>query len=142
MYIYIIVILFLVCIYYLFKSENFISFMANLSEYGPQPIIICTKYIKNTNNIKILEIYSNHTYKIYIESNVLEGMIPDNIWRTIELAMDIGKKYNGKKYSQQDGINLTYHNIWINGYNINLGIFAKKDMPSDLYQLKEIFTLL
>ena len=154
----IVVILILISIWYLSKSESFISFMASLSEYGPQPLIILTKYIPNetsrgkilypevdnfTKSMTILEIFINQTYKVYSDDGLVrEGVVPDYLWDYVKYLNDVAPQYAGKKYCEFVGKDMTYYYMWVNGYLINLGIFAQNCTPIELYPAKKLFELM
>jgi len=136
-----------------YKNEAFISYTANLSEYGPQPFMIVTRYIPNnlkyseidnyTKYLQIMEIFLNQTYKIYSDDGFIrEGIIPEYLWNNIKLINKLAINYSTTKYCHFIGNDLTYHYIWANGYIIDLGIFAEKCVPYELLFFKNIYELM
>lgn len=152
-----IIVIILLLIYYFSKSESFISYMASFSEYGPQPLFILTRYIPNdvngkisypslngfTKSLDVLEIFLDRTFKTYSDDGfVREGVIPDYLWEYVSYLYDVAPRYNGKKYCQFTGKDMTYYYMWVNGDLIDLGIFAQNCVPLDLYPSKKLFALM
>lgn len=154
-YIIIIVLLLLLFYYLSYSSEKFISFMASLSEYGPQPMIVFTKYVPNSNSagkmnypeidpftksLKVLEIFDNQTYKTYSDDGfVREDMVPDYLWGYIKYLVRIAPRYMDRSFCQCQGNNMTQYYMIVNGITINMGIFGEGCTPVDLYPAKKIF---
>lgn len=152
----IIIVLFIILIFSILSHEGFISFTANLSEYGPQPLIIMTKYKiivddpaytelnSNLQRLTVLEIYNNQTFKIYGEPEVYEGIVPGYLVPHIDDAINLSPYYNGKRYCQTTVPNprLNLYKAWVNGYDIDMGTAFGCCFPADLNCLKQISRLL
>jgi|GEM_PF-3634164 len=157
-YLIVVVILILLILVWTFRNEKFISFMADLSEYGPQPLLILTKYIPDinsqlkmnypeldnyTNTLVVLEIFSNQTYKVYSDDGLVrEGIVPEYLWIHVKYLYDIAQWYHNKSFCNFVGQGLTKYYLWVGGYNIDLGIFAEGCVPDDLYRTKSLFNLM
>jgi hypothetical protein len=152
----VIVLLILLLVYWISQSETFISFMTTLSEYGPQPYIIMTKYVPNNKNGKIaypdldkftkslvvLEIYTNQTYKVYSDDGLVrEGIVPAYLWDYVKQLDQVAPYYHQQSFCNFIGKDMTYYYIWVNGYIIDLGIFSQC-IPIELYPAKKLLELM
>lgn len=154
MHIFIIIIILLILLFLTTNfSETFISYTANLSEYGPQPYIILTKYIPNKlvyseldatiKKLKVLEIFKDKTYKVYSDDGLVrEGIINNNMWQVVLNLDYVAKNYNNKQYCDFKKHNVTHYSLWVNGYSIDLGLFAECCTPVELYSAKKLFELM
>ena len=150
----IVLILILILLYYIWSGETFISFTANLSEYGPQPIMIISKFQSNkvtpayteldamTRYLTVLEVYNNQTYKTYSDDGLVrEGPVPGYLWDIIRRALDLAPDYAGRHYCKTNNNRLTQYNFWINGYNIDMGAMMPCCIPGELMMMKKIMIL-
>ena len=150
-----VLVLIIVLIYYFKPFEKFISYMNDeLSQYGPTPWIILVKQIPSiplnyseidnyNQTLKVMEIFNNQTYKIYSDDGyVREGLMPSYLWDTVTYLLDIAPYHNNEKYCQFNFKDMMNHYMIVDGYKIDLGIFAIGCTPTELFPAKKLFSLM
>jgi hypothetical protein len=148
----VIIIAILLLLYILKPRENFISYSASYSEYGPQPLAILTKYVENkmdyyeleqkTKHLMVMEVFKDSRYKLYSDNSlVYEGYLKADDMQIVNDLIIIADKHDGKVYCPA-GLQFTKYKLWLNGRNIYLGLFGENCTPLELQAAKKLFKLM